>query len=178
MTDCASTKPRWVQRVKWTQLDGTEREKVRISAYNLDADELEALGHEALQVAAEWRKEITERVPAPPTYKVFAFTSCYGGSDANIATWVEHPWALVRVGKGTSIAFLVKGPDRFGAYQARIAVAGKDANGSLLRWKLRYESATTVSRRDLLYVLPCALPYNPSLGDLEYARANAQRGAA
>ena len=74
-----------------------------------------------------------------------------------IATWVAHPWALVRVGKGTSVAFLVKGQDRLGAYQARIAVAEKNGDGTL-RWKRRYESATTVNQRDLLHVFPRALP--------------------
>jgi hypothetical protein len=176
MTDCTNTKPKWVHRIKWTQTDGTEREHAYIRDTFGSSDELEALGHEALRVAAEWRQEIAERIPTPPTYKVFTFN--YNGRDENIATWVEHPWALVRFGKGTSVAFLVKGPDAFGSYQeARIAVAEKDPNGSL-RWKLRYESASTVSRRDLVLVFPCALPDSPSVGDLEYARLRAGKRSA
>jgi hypothetical protein len=166
MTDCTSI-ARWVQRTKWTELDGTEREKARVHAYNLSADELEALGHEALRVAAEWRKETTERVPTPATHRVFTF-SCHG-SDTKIATWVEHPWALVRIGKGTSVVFLVKEQNAFGSYQAWIVAGEKDLNGGL-RWKRRFETSTTVNQRDLIHVFPCALPYSPSRGDLEYAR--------
>jgi hypothetical protein len=159
---------KWVQRTKWTELDGTEHEEARISrAYNLSADELEALGHEALHVAAEWRKVIAERVPTPPTHKVFTF-SC-NGRDTKIATWVEHPWALVRIGKGTSVVFLVKEQNTLGSYQAWVVAAEKDLNGGL-QWKRRFETPTTVNQRDLLHIFRCALPYSPSRGDLEYAR--------
>lgn len=169
-------KPKWVQRHKWNELDGTAHEKARIrDGYNLGVDELEALGHEALHVAAEWRQEIAERVPTPPTYQVFTF-SC-GYSDRKIATWVEHPWALVRVGKGTSVVFLVKGHALNSSFQAWIVVAEKGVNGAL-RWKRRFETPTTVTHRDLIHVFPISLPYSPSSGDLEYARAKTQRGAA
>ena len=162
-----NAKPKWVQRTKWTQIDGTEREHAYLRTDRLNVDELEALGHEVLRVAAAWRKEIAERVPTPPTHKVFTF-SCYG-SDAKIATWIEHPWALVPIGKGTSVAFLVKEQTAFGSYQAWIVVAEKNADGRL-RWKRRFESSATVNQRDLIHVFPCALPWSPSQGDLEYAR--------
>lgn len=178
MTDSTSTTKR-IQRIKWAKLDGTAHEEAYICAeYHIGVDELEALGREALQVAAEWRKDIAERAPTPPTHKVFAFINYFGSaSDTKIATWVEHPWALVRVGKGTSLAFLVKEGNTPGSYQAWVVVAKEKADGGL-QWKCRFEYPTTVDQRDLLYVLPCALPYSPTLGDLEYARANAQRGAA
>jgi hypothetical protein len=166
MTDCTNI-ARWVQCNKRTELDGTEREGAQRDAYNLSADELEALGHEALRVAAEWRKEIAERVSTPPAHKVFAFS--HYGSDTKIATWVEHPWALVHIGKGTAVVFLVKEQNAFGSYQAWIVAGEKDVNGRL-RWKRRFETPTTVNQRDLVHVFQCALPYSPSRGDLEYAR--------
>jgi hypothetical protein len=175
MTDCTSI-AKWIRRNKRVELDGTEREEARVrDAYNLGVDELEALGHEALHVAAEWRKEIAERVPTPPAHKVFAFS--HYGSDTKIATWVEHPWALVRIGKGTSVAFLVKEQNALGSYQAWIVAAEKNVDGGL-RWKRRFETPATVNQRDLIHVFRCALPYSPSFGDLEHARAKTQRGAA
>jgi hypothetical protein len=167
MTDCTSI-AKWIRRNKWVELDGTECEGAYIrDTHTLGVDELEALGHEALHVAAEWRKEIAERVPTPPTHKVFTFN--HYGSDTKIATWVEHPWALVRIGKGTSVAFLVKEQNALGSYQAWIVAAEKDVNGRL-RWKRRFETPTTVNQRDLIHVFQCALPHSPSRGDLEYAR--------
>ena len=114
MTDCTST-AKWVRRVKWTQTDGADREHAYIRDTFGSVDELEALGHEALRVAAEWRREIAERVPTPPTYKVFSFS--HYGNDEKIASWVEHPWGLVRFGKGTSIVFLIKEQSSPGSYQ-------------------------------------------------------------
>jgi hypothetical protein len=169
MTTNTTTNTKWVQRTKWTQIDGTEREEARINTYNLGVDELETLGHEVLRVAAEWRKEIAERVPTPPIHKVFGF-SRYGGDDEKIATWVEHPWTLVRVGKGTSVAFLVKEQNTPGLYQAWIVSAEKNGGGGL-RWKRRFEGSTTVDQRNLIHVFPIPLPHSPSLGDLELARA-------
>ena len=167
MTDCTSI-AKWIRRNKRVELDGTEREEAHVrDAYNLGVDELEALGHEVLHVAAEWRKEIAERVPTPPTHKVFTF-SCYG-SDKKIATWMEHPWALVRIGKGTSVAFLVKEQNALGSYQAWTVVAEKNVDGGL-RWKRRFESSITVDQHNLIHVFPISLPWSPSFGDLEYAR--------
>jgi hypothetical protein len=174
MTDCTSI-AKWVRRNKWVELDGTEREGAYIrDTYNLGVDELEALGHEALHVAAEWRKEIAERVPTPPTHKVFTF-SCYG-SDAKIATWVEHPWALVRVGKGTSVAFLVKERSTLGAYEAWVVSAEKNIGGGL-RWKRRFESSITADQHNLIHVFPIPLPHSPAPGDLEFARLKYARTA-
>ena len=167
MTDCTSI-AKWIRRNKWVERDGTEREGAYVrGTHNLGVDDLEALGHEALHVAAEWRKEIAERIPTPPTHKVFTFDRY--GSDQKIATWVEHPWALVHIGKGTSVAFLVKEQNASGSYQAWIIVAEKDVSDRP-RWKCRFESSTTVYQRDLVFVFPYTLPESPSLGDLEYAR--------
>jgi hypothetical protein len=165
-----NAKPKWVQRTKWVELDGAEREGVYVRTGNLsDADELEALGREALHVAAEWRREIAERVPTPPTYRVFTF-DCQG-RDREIATWLQHPWALVRIGKGTSVAFLVKERNTSGSYEyaAWIVSAEKNVSGRL-RWKRRFEGSTTVEQRDIIHVFPFPLPHSPSLGDLELAR--------
>ena len=182
MIDRASI-AKWVRRNKWTELDGTERERAYVrDTYNLGVDELEALGHEALAVAAEWRKEIAERVPAPPTHKVFEFTGGYYGNSTTtkIASWVEHPWALIRVGNGTAVVFLVKELNNPGTFQAWTVAAKQNLNGTL-QWKCRFETMTTVNQRELIHVFPISLPWSPSSGDLEYARlraAKTQRGAA
>jgi hypothetical protein len=105
---------------------------------------------------------------------VFVFS--HYGSDTKIATWVEHPWALVRVGKGTSVVFLVKEQNAFGSYQAWIVVAEKNVDGGL-RWKRRFETSATVNQCDLIHVFQCALPYSPSQGDLELARLKYARTA-
>ena len=134
MTDCANTKPRWVHRIKWTQTDGIEREHAYIRDTFGSVDELEALGHEALQVAAEWRQEIAERIPTPPTYKAFAF-SC-NGRETKIASWVEHPWVLARrqrhvnrlPGQRTKRLWLVSGPDRRGREECRRHAAAVEAS--------------------------------------------------
>jgi hypothetical protein len=169
-----NTKPKWVQRTKWTQIDGTECEHAYLRTGTLNVDELETLGHEVLRVAAEWRKEIAERVPTLPIHKVFSF-SRYGG-DEKIATWVEHPWALVRVGKGTSVAFLVKERGTLGAYEAWVVSAEKNI-GDGLRWKRRFESSIAVDRHNLIHVFPIPLPHSPALSDLELARLKYARTA-
>ena len=167
-----NAKPKWVKRTKWTQIDGTEREHAYLRTDRFNVDELEALGHEVLRVAAEWRKEIAECIPTVPNHRVFTFS--HHGDDVKIATWVEYPWALVRFGKGTSVVFLVKEQNTPGSYQAWIVAAEKDADCKL-RWKCRFEGSTTVDQRDLIHVFRCALPYSPSLGDLELARLKSAR---
>ena len=140
MTDCTSI-AKWIWRNKWTTLDGTEHEEARVrDGCNLSPDELEALGHEALHIAAEWRKEIAERVPTPSTHKTFTF-NC-NGNDTKIATWVQYPWGLVRSGKGTAAVFLVKEQSALGSYQAWTVSAEKNVDGTL-RWKRRFETSTT-----------------------------------
>ena len=178
-------RPHQVQRTKWNTADGTEHEAAHVRGCSLNVDELEALGHEALRVAADWRKEIAERAPTPPAYKVFPFIGYYGG-DKNIATWIERPWAFVRFGKGTSIAYLVKARETFGGstFQAWIVSAKKDADGrpcyadGKLRWKHRFEATSTIDQRDLIRVFPYLLPDSPTIGDLEAARAEAHRKGA
>jgi hypothetical protein len=162
-----NAKPKWVHRFKGTQTDGTEREQAYIRDTFGSVDELEALGHEVLHVVAEWRQEIAERVLTPPTYKVFAFNR---GGDEKIATCLQCPWTLVRVGKGTSVAFRVKEQTTRGSYQAWIVAAEKNVDGTL-RWKRRFETPAIVNQRDLLHVFQCTLTYSPSLGDLVLARA-------
>jgi hypothetical protein len=105
---------------------------------------------------------------------VFSFSR--DGGDKNIATWIEHPWALVRIGKGTSVAFLVKEQNALGAYKAWIVSAEKNIGGRL-RWKCRFEGSTTVDQRDIIHVFPIPLPHSPSLGDLELARLKYARTA-
>src|SRR5262245_27198267 len=102
-----------INRRKWVETDGTEHEFIDGGYANFDNPEAaEQFGHDLLQAAAKWQAEIEARGPigALP-YKVFEFTS-WGGGRNRIASWVEHPWALVRAGAGTSIAFLVKARDR------------------------------------------------------------------
>ena len=165
-----NVKPKWVQRHKWNELDGTAHEKARIrDGYNLGVDELEALGHEALHVAAEWRQEIAERVPTPPTHQVFTF-SC-GYSDRKIATWVELPWALVRIGKGTSVVFLVKGKPSPARIRLGRCRPKRVVNGAL-RWKRRFETPTTVNQRDLIHVFHarCRTARHPATSSMREQR--------
>src|SRR6516165_6562538 len=123
-----------IERNRYVRTDGSEEESVYVSAYNLKSpDEVEQLGHDLLRAAVEWRAEIETRgPPGPPTFKTFDFIR-YGGRNT-IASWVEHPWALVRHGGGTSIAFLVKedGP-RLKAW----IVSAKFENGEH-QWKCRF----------------------------------------
>ena len=90
--------------------DGHEEESIYLSGCSLKSpEEVEQLGHELLQAAVEWRADIETRgPPGPPAFKTFDFISHLGGRSNRIASWVEHPWALIRHGGGTSIAFLVK----------------------------------------------------------------------
>ena len=166
-----NAKPKWVQRTKWTQIDGTEREHAYLRTDRFNVDELEALGHEVLRVAPVGGRKLRN---AFQRYLPTRSYVSHHGDDVKIATWVEHPWALVRVGKGTSVVFLVKEQNTPGSYQAWIVAAEKDADCKL-RWKCRFEGSTTVDQRDLIHVFRCALPYSPSLGDLELARLKSAR---
>jgi len=104
---------------------------------------------------------------------VFDFTSWNSGRK-KVASWIEHPWALVHFGKGTAIAFLVKEEQVFAGrrYKAWI-VSAKFENGEH-SWKCRFESSSTIETRDLLHVFPYALPNSPTLGDIESAREKAR----
>ena len=157
-----------INRRKWIETDGTDHEFIRIDDRNLDDPETtEQLGRDLLQAAAEWRAEIEARgSPGAPAYKVFEFASCCGGRN-KVASWIERPWALVRIGGGTSVAFLVKAGDR-GSFKAWI-VSVKFENREH-RWKCRFEHSSTVEARDLIQVFPYTLPDSPTLGDIENAR--------
>ena len=156
-----------IERRKWTERDGTEHEFIYVSNSLNTPEEAEQFGRDLLQAATEWRAEIEARgPPGPPAYKVFDFISWAGGRN-RIASWIEHPWALVRVGKGTSIAFLVKERDR-GDFQAWI-VSAKFENGEH-QWKCRFGQSSIVAARDLLQVIRRVLPDSPTLGDIEHAR--------
>src|SRR5262249_13003084 len=79
-------------------------------------------------------------------------------------------WALVRVGGGTSIAFLVEAGN--GSFKAWIvSVKFEDRE---YRWKCRFQSSSTVEARDLIQVFPYTLPDSPTLGDIENAREKAR----
>src|SRR5262245_60704403 len=109
-----------IDRRRYIQTNGTEDEFIIVGTSRLDNPEAtEQFGRDLLQAAAEWRAEIEAREPpGAPAYKVFEFTS-WNGRLHKVASWIEQPWALVRVGKGTSIAFLVKAGDR-GSFKAWI----------------------------------------------------------
>lgn len=161
-----------ISRNKQVQTDGTEHEYIHVGYSNYNSPEAaEQFGRDLLQAAAEWRAEIEARKPpGAPAYKVFEFTSCYGRRN-RIASWVEHPWALVRFGGGTSIAFLVKAEAR-GSFKAWIvSVKFEDHE---YRWKCRFECSTTIEARDLIKVIPYTLPDFPKLGDIENARETAR----
>jgi hypothetical protein len=165
-----------ITRIKWTQTDGTEREHIRVSVCNLERPEdVEQLGRGLLQAAAEWRAEIEHRGPSgPPTFKTFAFNRCYDGSTQNIATWIEQPWALVRHGSGTAIAFLVRNLPLGGTSAWIVSAKFKNREH---HWTCRYQTTHTVSSADILHVFPCALPWSPTLGDIESTREKVRRAA-
>jgi hypothetical protein len=162
-----------VNRRKQIQTDGTEYEFIIVGAASLNNPEAtEQLGRDLLQAAAEWRAEIETRgPPEAPAYKVFEFANWTGGRCNRVASWIEHPWALVRVGGGTSIAFLVKAGDRenFKAWIVSVKFENREH-----RWKCRYECSSTVEARDLIQVFPHTLPDSPTLGDIENAREKAR----
>ena len=161
-----------ITRDKWIETDGTEHEFINGGYANFNNPEAaEQFGRDLLQAAAEWRAEIEARgLPGAPAYKVFEFAKWTGGRE-RIASWVEHPWALVRMGTGTSIAFLVKAGDR-GSFKAWI-VSVKFENPEY-RWKCRFECSSTIEARDLIEVFPYTLPDFPKLGDIESAREKAR----
>jgi hypothetical protein len=53
----------------------------------------------------------------------------------------------VRIGKGTSVVFLVKEQGTLGSYQAWTVSAEKNVDGTL-RWKRRFETSATVHQRE------------------------------
>lgn len=165
-----------IERKKWTETNGAESEFIYLQGFSLDKPEMaEQLSRDLLQAAAEWRAEIEARgPPGPPAYKVFDFTSWDGGRN-RVASWIERPWALVSMGGGTSVAFLVKEAPAPESFQAWI-VSVKFENGER-RWKCRFQSPSTVWARDLNRVFPHTLPDSPTLGDIEYARRDARNAA-
>jgi hypothetical protein len=159
-----------MKRTKWTQIDGVEREAIFVPTKSLgDPDAVEQLGRELLQAAAEWRAEIAARVSEPSAFKTFAFDR-YSGAPANIATWIERPWAMVRHGRGTAIAFMVKNGER-GEIKAWL-VSVKYENQKH-EWKCRYPDSHTIRSIDVVHTFPHSLPGSPTLGDIEKVRAMA-----
>jgi len=162
-----------IERHKRINTDGTEHEYIHVGYSNFDNPEVaEQLGRDLLQAAAEWRAELEARgAPGTPAYKVFEFAGWTGGGCNRIASWIEHPWALVRIGKGTSIAFLVKAGDResFKAWIVSIKFENRE-----YRWRCRFECSSTIEARDLVQVFPYTLPDSPTLGDIENAREKAR----
>jgi len=165
-----------IQRTKWTQTDGTKREHIRVSVCILERPEAaEQLGRDLLRAAAEWRAEIEQYGPSgPPAFKTFTFNSCDGGSTTNIASWIEHPWALIRYGSGTAIAFLVKNMPLGGTSVWIVLVKLENREH---HWTCRYSFTHTVNSADILHVFPRALPWSPTIGDVESAREKARRAA-
>jgi hypothetical protein len=160
-----------ITRNKWVETDGTEHEFIRVGSSLNNPEATEQLGRDLLRAAAEWRAEIEARGPlAAPAYKVFEFASWIGGRN-KVASWIECPWALVRFGGGTSIAFLVKAGDR-GSFKAWI-VSVKLENREY-QWKCRFECSSAIEARDLIQVFPYILPDYPKLGDIEKAREKAR----
>ena len=160
-----------IKRRKYIHTDGTEEEFIFVQVSLNNPETTEQLSRDLLQTAAEWRAEIEARgSPGAPVYKVFEFTSSTGGRH-RVASWAEHPWALVRVGRGTSIAFLVNAGDR-GSFKAWI-VSVKWENYEH-RWKCRFEYPSTIESRDLIEVFPYTLPDFPKPGDIENAREKAR----
>jgi hypothetical protein len=161
-----------------THIDGREEDFTTVVAYGLKSpEEVEQLGREVLQAAAEWRAEIEARnPPGPPIYKVHNFINSYGRPQT-IATWVERPWGLAVLGKGTSPIFLVKErKSQFGPEFEGWMVSLQLKNGELL-WKCRFENTSTVGPRDLIQILPYSLPDTPTSGDIELARKQARESA-
>ena len=160
-----------INRRKYINTDGTEHEFIFVQVSLDNPETTEQFGHDLLQAAAEWRAEIEARgLPGAPAYKVFEFAKWTGGRE-RIASWVEHPWALVRMGRGTSIAFLVKAGDR-GSFKAwNVSVKFENPE---YRWKCRFECSSTIEARDLIEVFPYTLPDFPKLGDIESAREKAR----
>jgi hypothetical protein len=164
-----------IDRRKWIKTDGTENEFIRVDDRNLNNPEAtEQLGRDLLQAAAEWRAEIEARgPPGAPAYKVFEFTS-WNGHPHRVASWIEQPWALVRLGKGTAVAFLVKEEQVFAGRRYRGWIVSAKIENGRHHWKCRFEGTSTVETRDLIQIFRYALPDSPTLGDIESAREKAR----
>jgi hypothetical protein len=81
---------------------------------------------------------------------------------------VEHPWALVRRGGGTSIAFLVKEEGRgFKAWMVKFEIGQH-------RWENRSRRPSKVEARNIIQTFPHTLPDSPTLKDIELAREKAR----
>ena len=160
-----------IKRRKYIHTDGTEEEFIFVQVSLNNPEATEQFGRDLLQAAAEWRAEIEARgPPGALAYKVFEFTRWTGGCH-RIASLIERPWALVRFGGGTSIAFLVNAGNR-GSFKAWI-VSVKFENHEF-RWKCRFECSSTIEACDLIEVFPYALPDFPKPGDIENAREKAR----
>jgi hypothetical protein len=163
-----------IRRHRFINTDGSENEYVRVSTCNFyTPEQVELLSYDLQRAAREWRAEIATRgPPGPPSFKTFDLISSAGGRN-RIASWVEHPWALARHGTGTSPVFLVKEEGQcFKAWLLSVKLENREH-----RWKCRLESASKIEKSDLIYTFPRSLPYSPTVGDIEFARNCARRGA-
>jgi hypothetical protein len=164
-----------IDRRRYIHTDGTEEEFISVSSRLDNPEATEQLGRNLLQAAVEWRREIETRgPPGVPAYKIFEFASCYGGNRKVVASWIEHPWALVRLGKGTAIAFLVKEEQVFAGRRYRGWIVSAKIENGRHHWKCRFEGTSTVETRDLIQIFRYALPDSPTLGDIESAREKAR----
>jgi len=164
-----------INRRRHIHTNGTEDEFIFVSESLNNPEATEQLGRDLLQAAAEWRAEIEARgPPGPPAYKVFEFVS-WNGNRNRVASWIEHPWALVRFGKSKStvIVFLVKEEQTYAGrrYKAWIVFA-KFENGRHY-WKCRFERSSTVEPGNLIHMFPYTLPDSPTIGDIAHARDEA-----
>jgi hypothetical protein len=160
-----------IQRRRHVRIDGSEDEYIFVSTCSFRSPEqVDVLAHDLLRAAGEWRTEIATRAPpGAPAFKTFDFISWTGGRQ-KIASWLEHPWALARYGKGTSPVFLVKEASRgLHAWIVSLKLLERGEH----QWKCRFERSSTVETRDLITTFPYTLPNSPTLGDLEFARRKA-----
>jgi hypothetical protein len=164
------------QRRKHVHTNGLEEEYIFISPDSLKSPgEVEQLGCELLQAAQEWRAEIEARgPPGPPAFKTFDFIRYNGNGRIEVASWIKHPWALIRHGAGTAVAFLVKKESR--GFKAWIVSVKYESCEH--KWKCRFEYSSAVDACDLIATFPYTLPDSPTLGDVERARNEARSAAA
>jgi hypothetical protein len=158
-----------LRRDKRVHLDGSVEEYVAGASHGhledlKTPDDVEALGREAFELAQVWRKELAERGPPAPLPPAFEFTSPSGGCRYSIASWLPRPWALIRYGTGTVVAYVVwERPEDFEAWP----VTSKPGLGARL-WQCRHQRSDKIARRDLIEFFPGAAdaPHQSTISSL------------